>query len=248
MRSAGSAAPVTSGLTSPSSLLRAATGGEHLRYIRRLPARASCISPGWAAQPPPGTITAGSRARAVRTASRSMERNRGSPTIPKIWAIGIPIWRTRIESMSSSGAWSSSATSRPTVLFPDPGRPTSTTWRRMSVPGRFTERRPAGAEPGQVPIVVPPHLAERVAAELLQHRIGQHEGSERLGDDAHGRDRRDVRALALGVGRLAGGQVHGGKRGHERADRLHGHPEDDRLPRGDPALEAAGVVGAAAEA
>ena len=48
--------------------------------------------------------------------------------------------------MSSSGACSASATSRPTVLFPTPGRPTSRMWRCISALDRVPERRPARAE------------------------------------------------------------------------------------------------------
>src|SRR5438552_14331126 len=214
----------------------------------REPGLAAAIWPGSAAQPAPGTITAGSRAWAVFTASRSIARKRVSPTIPKIWPIGIPIWRTRMLSMSSRGASNPSATSRPTVLFPTPGRPTSMTWRLTSPLHRVPERRPAGAEGRYVSVEVPAHLGEGVAAELLQHGVGQHECRQRLGDDAHRRHGRDVGALTLSVGGLARREIDRRQRRHQRADGLHGDADDQRLPSGDPALQTAGVVSAAAEA
>ena len=63
-----------------------------------------------------------------------------------------------------------------------------------------------------------------------------------------GGHRGHVGPLALRVGRLARGQVHGGQRRHQRGDRLHRDPDHHRLAGGDPALEAARVVGASVEA
>ena len=166
---------------------------------------AASIWPGWAAQPPPGTITAGSRARAAVTASRSIAPEPGSPTMPKIWRDRHPHLPDQEQVDVEQGAPSASATSWPTVLLPAPGSPTSRMWRPASQPSgrRGPERGPAGAQRGDVAVVVPPHLGQRVAAELLQHRVGQHDGDHRLGDDAQRGHRGHVRALALGVGRPA---------------------------------------------
>jgi len=42
----------------------------------------------------------------------------------------------------------------------------------------------------QVPLEVPLGLAQRVAAELLEQGLREHQGHHRLGDDPHGRHRR----------------------------------------------------------
>jgi len=70
----------------------------------------------------------------IASALLRARRNSGSPTFPKIWAIGIPIWRTRRLSTSISGAFSRSATSLPMVLLPDPGSPIKSKCRRFTWP------------------------------------------------------------------------------------------------------------------
>ena len=99
--------------------------------------------------------------------------------------------------MSNRVAPSPSATSWPTVLLPLPERPTRRRCRpalsarpRAGCPGRG----PAAAQGGDVIVVVAPHLAQAVAAELLQHRVGQRERDHRLGDDAQRREPRSRRS------------------------------------------------------
>ena len=211
---------------------------------------APCIWPGWAAQPPPGTITAGSSAAtAAWTALCSISRKRGSPTIPKICATGMPISRTSSWSMSNRGAPSASATWRPTALLPAARKPDEHEMARHQ-PGppalAAIRRRSSGQPSGRhVCLVVAPHLGQRVAAELLQHRVRQRQGDHRLRDHAERGYGGHVGPLALSVGRLTGGEIHGRQRRHQGGDRLHRHPDHHRLAGGDPALEPAGIVAAA---
>src|SRR5882672_5867865 len=104
-----------------------ATSARAFRYTRYPRGFASSSAPGCAAHPPPGAITAGSFASAASTSLRSISRNTGSPFSAKIMAIGLPSLRIKIVSMSTNPACSRSATMRPTVVLPAPGRPMSTT-------------------------------------------------------------------------------------------------------------------------
>ena len=135
--------------------------------------------------------------------SCSISRNRGSPTMPKICSTGIPISRTSSESMSNSGRRAALGHQAADRALPAPGKPDEHEWRGISPPPaslrRSVQRAP---ERRDVAVVVPPHLAQRVAAELLQHRVGQHQRHHRLGDDAQRGHGGDVGALALRVGRL----------------------------------------------
>ena len=73
--------------------------------------------------------------------------------------------------------------------------------------------RPAGRSPLQrghgleVGLEVAGHLRDRVAAELLEERVGEHERDHRLGDRGRGRDRADVGALVVRLCGLAGGDI-----------------------------------------
>src|SRR5438067_13060736 len=83
---------------------------------------------------------------------------------------------------------------------------------------------------------------------LLDHGGGDLEGDDVLDDDAGRGDGADVGAfVGGGLGGL-GRHVDGGTAGRERADRLLGGADDDRLAVGGPPLDPAGVVGRAAEA
>src|SRR5258705_3132041 len=101
--------------------------------------------------------------------------------------------------MSMSGASSRWAASRPTVLFPDPGSPTSTRWRRTSASrSRLAPLPdPARSERLEVSGVIAAHLAEGVAAELLEHGVRQHQGHHRFRDHAERGNGGDLGAFAF---------------------------------------------------
>src|SRR5215204_7259952 len=196
---------------------------------------------GRATQPPPGarTIPPTSLSSSVRPCSSC--RNAGSPFWAKISAIVIPSRRAISASKSRKVRPSSRASAEPTVLFPAPGKPTRTRWGTEG----------SAAEPGcdvrKVAIEIPLDFEQRIAAELLQHRVGEHEGEHRLGDDAHGGHRGHVAALGGGRGGLASGHVDGAEGSHQGADRLHGDSDDEGLTSSDATLETACVVRAAAD-
>src|SRR5690606_25926468 len=95
-----------------------------------------------------------------------------------------------------------------------------------------------GGEHGVEVVVVGAHLAEGVAAELLEEGIGEDEGDHGLGDDAGGWNDADVAALVVSEDLLAGVEVDGGKGVGEGGDGLDGGAHDDGLAGGDAALDA----------
>src|SRR5215208_3033432 len=151
--------------------------------------RRSATVSGRATHPPPGarTIPPMSLSSSVRPCSSW--RKMGSPLVAKISAIVIPSRRASSASKSRKVRPSSRASTEPTVLFPAPGNPTRMRWGTEG----------SAAEPGcdvrKVAIEVPLNFGQRVAAELLQHCVGEDESEHRFGDDAHGGYGGDVAAL-----------------------------------------------------
>src|SRR5215467_7230163 len=94
-----------------------------------------------------------------------------------------------------------SATAWPTVVFPQPGRPTR---MRCGLEGSAAE---PGCDVRKVGLIVPFDFAERIAAELLDERVREHERKHPLGDYAHGGYCRHVAPLGDGCRGLAGGHV-----------------------------------------
>ncbi len=84
--------------------------------------------------PPPRASTPSCSVRARATASRSMARNASSPRSMKMSPTGIPAWRATSASVSRKAAPSRRASTCPTVVFPEPGGPTSTTTGRRPPP------------------------------------------------------------------------------------------------------------------
>ena len=101
---------------------------------------------------------------------------------------------------------------------------------------------------GEVALEVAPGLGYRVAAELLEHRVGEHERDHRLGDDARGGHGADVGALVVRLGGLAGRDVDRAQRVRHGGDRLHAGPHAQQLAGGHSALGAAGAVAQASDA
>src|SRR5574341_383343 len=96
-------------------------------------------------------------------------------------------------------------------------------------------------------LVVPFHLVDAVAAELLDHGRSDLEGRDGLGNHAgrgHGADVGAFHARLEGLLRL---EVHGAQGLHERGDWLHCRAENDLLAVAHPALDAARVVRLAEE-
>ena len=121
----------------------------------------ACVAssaPGWATQPPPGEITAGGPASALPSPRAPARGSRSRRARPKIRLTGIRIFRTMMLSVSTNAAPRLSATSRPTVVFPAPGRPTSTNVRFIHPPRRApgARRGPPGRERCEVAVIVAP--------------------------------------------------------------------------------------------
>ena len=89
-------------------------------------------------------------------------------------------------------------------------------------------------------------VAERVAAELLARGAGELPRDRGLGDDRERLDGGDVAPLDERLGRLAGREVDGAERLHERRQRLHRGADDDLLAVRDAGLDPAGAVRGAA--
>src|SRR5690606_4239069 len=103
---------------------------------------------------------------------------------------------------------------RPTVLFPAAMNPI-----RTILPTRTPCTLPL--DPCDVALEVAPHLAERIAAELLDHRVGEDDGDHRLADDGGSGHGDDVAPFPDRVGRLVGPQVHAPERPHQPRYPLH---------------------------
>src|SRR5262249_33311469 len=112
---------------------------------------------------------------------------------------------------------------------------------------RSTGRRSPRSKPlaRAVPRGVPVghELRDRVAPELLEERVGEHDGHHRFADDGGGGNGADVAALDRRGTLRHRPEIHGAQRLHEGGDRLHVRRDAEVLAVGDAALEAAGVVG-----
>src|SRR4051812_6029961 len=100
----------------------------------------------------------------------------------------------------------------------------------------------------QVRAVVALELGHRVAAELLQHRLGQREGDDGLPDHARGGDDADVAALVVRLGLCFRVEVDRWHRLFHGRDRLDRDPQVDRLAVGHASGQPAGPVRQVAEA
>src|SRR5258708_8044779 len=90
-----------------------------------------------------------------------------------------------------------------------------------------SRRRPLGsARPylRHIPFEVPLGLAQRVAAELLEQGLRQHQGHHRFGDDPHGGHPRPIPPPRLGLPRPPPLQVPRPSRGHTRDHPPPPHP------------------------
>src|SRR5438046_10637498 len=92
-------------------------------------------------------------------------------------------------SKSTNGRPRRRARRRPTSLFPVAMNPVRITCGTSEAP-----------HVREIAVEVPPDLGERVATELLQERVGDHERDDRLRDDRGGRNRDDVGALDRRLG------------------------------------------------
>src|SRR6476661_1848092 len=207
--------------------------------MKRAGGRKSKTFSGEAIHPPPGERIIPPTSFNSAVSARSSCRKAYSPRSPKIWATVIPSRRSISRSRSRKGLPRAVATPSPTVVFPEPGSPTRTTWGRSASIGE------TGCDVRNVAIVVPPRFVERVAAELLEESVSEDDGEHRLGDHPHRRGRGDVAPLG---GRLGGGpgrDVHRLQGAHEGADRLHRHSDDEGLAGGHPAFETTRAICAA---
>ena len=149
-------------------------------------------------------------------------------------------------SVSMNGTPSAAATLRPMRDLPEPIGPMKTTGSSECARHR-REVVEVRRDRGEVRLEVAPGLGERVAAELLEHRVREHERDHRLGDDAGGRDRADVGALVVRRSGLARRHVDGAQRVRHRRDRLHAGAHAQHGARGHAALGAAGPVALAVD-
>ncbi len=97
----------------------------------------------------------------------------------------------------------------------------------------------------QIAVDVAPRLLQRVTAELVQHRAGQHQGHHGFDDDGRGGHRAHIGALVDRDGLVTGAHVDGGQRARHSGDRFHRGPHPQRQAVGHAALQAAGPVGGA---
>ena len=86
------------------------------------------------------------------------------------------------------------------------------------------------------------HFHQAVAAELLDQRRGDFKGHDVLDDHAGGRHGADVAPFVAGLFRLLGRQVDRLQRFAQRADRLLGGADHQRLAVGHARLQPAGIV------
>ena len=179
-----------------------AVSGRTLRYTSWLGGRTSATTSGSVIQPPPGATTMFPTSVSSSVSSRSLfrkvrlavlARRSGRSTAPR--AARSPD-RSR-ETCDRSRA----ATACPTVVFPEPGRPTRI---RCGFDGSAAE---PGCDVRKVGVIVPSRFAERIAAELLEERVGEHERKHPLRDDPHGGHGGHVAALGDRGRGLAGRDV-----------------------------------------
>src|SRR5438477_10777694 len=108
--------------------------------------------------------------------------------------MGIPSRRSISASKSRKVRPSFSATKAPTVVLPDPGRPTKT---MCGLLGSLAE---TVLELRKVSVIISSRLPHRIAAELLEHRFREHDREHRLRYNSHGWHRRDVTAFSGRLG------------------------------------------------
>src|SRR3954447_9244795 len=186
-------------------------------------------------------MTCLARPQTWATTSDSTARKCGSPWTRKIsWTVW-PACRRISWSVSTKRQPRRRASSRATVVLPEPLSPTSTT-----LPG--PRRGRAGAAGlgwlvrADIRFVVLLDLGDAVTAELLAESVGQDKRDHRLADDAGRRDHADVASLEVGRSGLVGDEVDRGQRLDQRGDRLGGAAHHERCAIRDAALGAAGVV------
>ena len=135
-----------------------------------------------------------------RTASRSSARKCGFAVRRRRSAAIGPCSATISLSVSRTGTSSSRATRLPTRRLARPARSDEARGSDGLTPQARQRRRAVRSDSrdgGEVAVEVAPGLGDRVAAELLQQRVRQHERHHRLGDDARRRHGADVRALVV---------------------------------------------------
>src|SRR4051794_20605402 len=228
--------PSSSGRALPSPTRLTASERPTRRNTTSWPASRSRV-PGSSTAPPPSASTPSWVARASATAARSSDRKAASPSSTKISEIVRPVVASTSWSVSRAATPRWSANRPATVVLPAPIGPIST------IIGGLPEAQ--GVEVG---LGVAAGLLPRVTAELLQHRVGEHQRHHRLRDDAGGRYRADVGALVVCHRRLAGRDVDGAQGPRHGRDRLHRGPHAQHLTGGHAALGAAGPAARATDA
>src|SRR5688500_5217711 len=158
--------------------------------------------------PPPAEITIPDLPANSWVMARSIARNSCSPRLAKISDTGIRSRRSISRSRSMNWASRAAASSGPTVLFPDPGRPTRTMCGRRLVMVSRPSVADSLVDAGEVAVDVSTRLVEGIATELLQPGLREHERDHRFRNDAHRRDRGDIAALGRRLRFLAGFHVH----------------------------------------
>ena len=124
-------APSSSGRSRAMPTRLYASPADTARWTTGQPAAAtdpsSCRVCGSSTAPPPSARTPGHSPSARATAPCSNSRKAASPSSTKMSDTGLPARATTSSSVSRKPVPSRRATSRPTLLFPAPGAPTSTT-------------------------------------------------------------------------------------------------------------------------
>ena len=124
-----SRSPSNSGRSPAPASRRAASAGVVSRYMMNTFLATWARFPSCAAHPPPGTRMAGSPSSARATAVRSASRKAASPSSSKMRTMDLPATASTCRSISTTKPSSSLAAHSPAAVFPDPERPTITTWR-----------------------------------------------------------------------------------------------------------------------
>src|SRR5450755_1304674 len=131
------------------------------------------------------------------------------------------------------------ASNRPTVLLPAPDGPTRTTRGAITVPvSSLHDQR------FEVAAHISANLIDRVAAELLQHGVGNHECHHRLGNNTCRGNSADIAALVDRLRSLAGRDVDRVESARNGRDRLHRRAYPQRFTRRHAAFGATGAIGA----